>query len=187
VPRQKCQLCNNLDPCDHVSTSVNDKKKATAQLSLAIDASRLRRVSEGGCRFCLLLCQALDKSVGEWRKVKSKEVGHVGVEIEEGKPLIVRFQDEILQIYALQYSGNCSQGLPWKSLGQGVDVPSRTDSAESYDFIHKCLETCLNHEVCYSEKSMIFPTRILDVGKSEKDPIRIHAPRKFGFKYIALS
>jgi hypothetical protein len=51
VPRQKCRLCNNLDPRDHASTSFNDKKKATAQLSLALDVARLRRVSEEDADF----------------------------------------------------------------------------------------------------------------------------------------
>jgi hypothetical protein len=184
VPRQKCRFCNNLDPRDHVSTFFNDKKKATAQLSLAIDSSRLKRVSEGGCRFCLLLCQALDKSVGEWRKNQGDVVR---VEIEEGKPVVLRFGDDLLQVYAPQFSGNCSQNLPWRSLGEAVEGSFRTDSDESYDFINKCLRTCLSHTACNSITSRVFPTRVLDVGKGEKDPIRIHVPCKFGFKYIALS
>jgi hypothetical protein len=184
VPRQKCQHCNNLDPRDHVSTLLDDKKKVTAQLSLALDVSRLRRVSEGGCRFCLLLCQALDKSLAGWRKSTG---GDVRVEIEEGKPVVVRFGDEVLQIYAPQNSGNCSQSLAWRSIGEAVDVSSRTDSTESYKFIHKCLETCFKHEACNSVASKVFPTRVLDVGKADGDPIRIHLPRKHGFKYIALS
>jgi hypothetical protein len=90
-------------------------------------------------------------------------------------------------VYAPQFSGNCSQHLPWRSLGEAVEGSFRTDSDESYDFINKCLRTCLSHKACNSITSRVFPTRVLDVGKGEKDPIRIHVPCKFGFKYIALS
>lgn len=134
-----------------------------------------------GCRFCLLLCQALNKSLGGWRKSKQ---GSVSVEIEEGKPVVLRFEDEVLQIYAPQSPTN---NLPWIGIGAAVEVPSRTDSDESYEFINKCLRSCLTHEVCNSITLKTFPTRVLDVGKSEQDPIRIHAPRNYGFQYVALS
>jgi hypothetical protein len=111
----------------------------------------------------------------------------VRVAIEEENPVVVRIGDEVLQIYAPQDSGNCSHSLPWRSLGKAIEVPSRTDSDESYDFIRTCLKNCLSHEACNSLGSRVFPTRVLDIGKGEKDPIRLHIPRKYGFKYIALS
>lgn len=82
------------------------------------------------------------------------------MEIEEGKPVVFRFEDEVLRIYAPQSPAN---NLPWIEIGAAVEVPSHTDSDESCKFINKCLRSCLTHEVCNSVTSKTFPTRVLDV------------------------
>lgn len=182
TPRKKCALCNSLDPRGHVSSSYRDRKKATAHLVLAIDTSRLNRVPNDGCRFCLLLCQALDKCSSGWRR--SKQGTSVRLEIEEGQPVLLGFRDEFWQLYAPQSS---EKSLPWRGLGVGTEVPSRTDSDLTFDFINKCLMSCLGHEVCSSPSASTYPTRVLDVGSRDEDYIRIHIPDKHRFRYLALS
>jgi hypothetical protein len=101
TPRQRCRLCNHLDPKGHPSSSFNDKAKATAHLTLTIEIARLKRVSEGGCRFCLLLCQALDKSANDWRKGSHS----IQLDLVEQQPVILSLPGSasdsvVLQIYS---------------------------------------------------------------------------------------
>jgi hypothetical protein len=79
-----------------------------AHLDLVIDAFRLSRVEDGGCRFCVLLCQALDGSVKGWRKAGVRLLLHA---VEKGTiTLQVQGPDAefvLLEIYA--QSGMCTR------------------------------------------------------------------------------
>jgi hypothetical protein len=80
--RKRCRLCHNLDPLGHIATSYEgDAAKPIANLSLAIDAFRLGRVEDAGCRFCLLICQALDGIVKDWRRERAPLQLHI---VEKG-------------------------------------------------------------------------------------------------------
>lgn len=93
-----CKTCHNLDPRDHASSVylTERREKAIASLSLVVDAfelSRTRPTKEGGCRFCNVLCQALDAFFRAWRgsrqrvnvEVKEKEMLEVGLDQEAWK------------------------------------------------------------------------------------------------------
>ena len=113
--RKRCQTCNNLSPRDHHS-SVYDTESATkvqARLSLVLDAFALSRSAvpkDGGCRFCYVLCQALDAFFEDWRgtrqriNVDIKEKGTITVGLDQEK-----WKGELVKIYATKckfaYSG----------------------------------------------------------------------------------
>lgn len=106
--RQKCRTCHNLDPRNHRS-SVYDTESTTgaqAKLSLVLDAFALSRTAEpkdGGCRFCVLLCQALDALLDGWRCTMQR----VNVDIKERGAITVgldqeRWKGELVKIYAVK-------------------------------------------------------------------------------------
>jgi hypothetical protein len=107
--RQRCRICNNLDPRDHASSIYSDEvaKDIKANLSLMIDALALTKtkdVTRRGCRFCNVLIQSLDAFFEDWRGTGVR----IGVDIRERATIKVsidndRRRGEIIEIYA----GSC--------------------------------------------------------------------------------
>lgn len=106
VPRRKCRLCNNLDPRGHVN-SVQDAeslREPRSSLSLILDAlalSTVKAASNGGCRFCVVLAQALDAYCEGWRGIRCK----IEVDIKEKGTIKVRLNGaqwakQAVEIYA---------------------------------------------------------------------------------------
>jgi hypothetical protein len=106
--RKRCRMCHNLDPLGHIATSYHtDSAKPIAHLYLAVDAFRLSRVEQAGCKFCLLICQALDGTEKEWRRERAPIQLHI---VEKGTvTLQIRkptSEPVLLEIYA--QSGMCT-------------------------------------------------------------------------------
>lgn len=103
--RKKCRYCNNLDPRGHPSSVYPESSKdAKATLTLVLDAfylSRIKSPTDGGCRFCDVLVQALDAFIEDWRggrqrvtiDLKEKASIHIAIDGEKWK-------DEKVEIYA---------------------------------------------------------------------------------------
>lgn len=96
-------MCNHFDPRDHTNSVYEneDAKEPRASLSLVVDALSLAKVTESGCRFCLVLALALDAFFGGWRGARVR----VNVDIKEKGTIKVtlggeRWKDEIAEIYA---------------------------------------------------------------------------------------
>jgi hypothetical protein len=83
--RSPCKVCNNLDPRRHsaslyhdrISSAGKPKAKSKAErvdLNLPLDLWLLKRSSgksKDSCRWCGVLCEALDGLLPEWRKESS--------------------------------------------------------------------------------------------------------------------
>jgi hypothetical protein len=116
--RKPCRICHNLDPRGHSSSvySTESDKAALASLSLVLDALSLAKTKdpkEGGCRFCDVLCQALDAYFEGWRGARErinidlKEKGSIELEVDEN-----RWNGERIEIYG--------------GAGRNVSAPSKT-------------------------------------------------------------
>lgn len=104
--RRKCRTCNNLDPRGHAS-SVQDTealKEPRATLDLVIDAlalSNVKPATNGRCRFCTVLVQALDAFFDAWRgarcrvNVNIREKGTIKVSLDGAQ-----WTNRMIEIYA---------------------------------------------------------------------------------------
>lgn len=106
--RNICRTCHNLDPRNHASSDylTEGSKAALARLSIVLDAfdlSRTRDSRDGGCRFCNVLCQALDAFFGGWRGTRQR----VNVDIEEKGTVEIGLDEEtwrgeVVSIYTVK-------------------------------------------------------------------------------------
>ena len=104
--RRKCRTCNNLDPRGHAN-SIEDAealKEPRTSLNLVLDAlalSNVRVATSGGCRYCIVLVQALDAFFSEWRgnrtrvNVSIKEKGAIKVSLDGAQ-----WANQMVEIYA---------------------------------------------------------------------------------------
>ena len=104
--RKKCRLCNNLDPRGHAN-SIQDAeslKEPRTSLNLVLDAlalSSIKPTARGGCRFCIVLVQALDTFFGKWRGSRCrvnlyiKEKGTIKVSLDGAQ-----WAKQMVEIYA---------------------------------------------------------------------------------------
>src|SRR5690242_13120445 len=103
--RKKCRVCNNLDPRGHAN-SIEDAEARTetrASLNLVLDAltlSNIKYKSGGGCRFCIVLVQALDAFFEKWRGARCR----VNVDIKEKGTIKVsldgsQWENRMIEIY----------------------------------------------------------------------------------------
>lgn len=85
--RGLCNLCNNLDPRGHTATAYDaeSNSRAGASLTLVVDGLKLQSAAEFGCKFCLLVAQALDAFLKDWRASR----GRIIIDLLEGKPIKV--------------------------------------------------------------------------------------------------
>ena len=85
--RGPCKLCNNLDPRGHTATEYDaeSNSRAGANLTLVVDGLKLQSTAEFGCKFCLLVAQALDTFLKDWRASR----GRITIDLVEGKPIKV--------------------------------------------------------------------------------------------------
>lgn len=97
--RKKCRTCNNLDPRGHTNSILDAEaqKEPRASLNLVLDAlalSDIKPPSNGGCRFCVVLVQALDAFFDKWRgsqyriNVDIKEKGTIKVSLDGGHRMV---------------------------------------------------------------------------------------------------
>jgi hypothetical protein len=104
--RRKCRTCNNLDPRGHVSSAQDTEslREPRSTLNLVIDTLALSNVepaTNGGCRFCTVLVQALDAFFDAWRGARCR----VNVNIREKGTIKVsldgeRWTKQMIEIYA---------------------------------------------------------------------------------------
>ncbi|KAF1960007.1 HET-domain-containing protein [Byssothecium circinans] len=190
--RKPCRICHNLDPRGHASSaySAESEKDALASLSLVLDAFELAKTKdpkEGGCRFCNVLCQALDAFSNGWRgarqrvNVDLKEKGTIKVQVDED-----RWRGESIEIYA----GSASRA-PWPTLGTAHHIPSNSGSDDTFNFARRCIQDCLTnpkHGACKlpSRSLASAPKRLLNVGRMT-EPIRLIDTQGKSFEYAALS
>ncbi|MBE3043726.1 HET domain-containing protein [Candidatus Bathyarchaeota archaeon] len=75
-----------------------------------------------------------------------------------------------------------------KSWPVGYEVPDATSSAESLDWAKAKLIECLTtHPACASNSTTLLPDRILDVGASPDDGIRLRVTNDTPGRYLCLS
>ena len=88
--RGPCKLCNNLDPRGHTATAYDaeSNSRAGASLTLVVDGLKLQSTAEFGCKFCLLVAQALDAFLKDWRASR----GRITIDLLEGKPIKVSIE-----------------------------------------------------------------------------------------------
>ena len=88
--RGPCKLCNNLDPRGHTATEYDaeSNSRAGANLTLVVDGLKLQSTAEFGCKFCLLVAQALDAFLKDWRASR----GRVTIDLVERKPIKVSIE-----------------------------------------------------------------------------------------------
>ncbi|KAF2635917.1 HET-domain-containing protein [Massarina eburnea CBS 473.64] len=192
IRRKPCQICHNLNPRGHPSSvySVESEEAALASLSLVLDSSSLAKTKdtqEGGCRFCAVLCQALDAFSQGWRdtlqrvNVDLKEKGTIKVGLDAN-----RWKGERIEIYA----GSASRA-PWPTLGTTRHIPVNSGSDDTFNFARRCIQDCMTnskHVACKlpSRSSAAAPKRLLDVGRVTA-PIRLIDTQGKHFEYAALS
>lgn len=106
IRRKRCQICHDLNPRGHSSSTYNTEADTTASASLSIvldlfGLARVKDVAEGGCRFCHVLVQALDALSAGWKGSSRKafahltEKGTIKVEIDSDK-----WKGDLIEIYA---------------------------------------------------------------------------------------
>lgn len=133
--RRKCRMCNNLDPRGHTN-SIQDTEaleEPRATLDLVIDAlalSNVKPATNGGCRFCTVLIQALDAFFDKWRgarcrvKLNIKEKGTIKVSLDGS-----RWVNQMIEIYA--GSGrHCVPPISILSIARSLFPPSRSPDVE---------------------------------------------------------
>jgi hypothetical protein len=104
--RQRCRICNNLDPRGHASSIYPDghEKDSKARLTLSVDAlslSKTKDVAQRGCRFCNVIIQSLDVFFESWRGARIR----INIEIREKATIKVSldgesWKGEVIEIYA---------------------------------------------------------------------------------------
>ncbi|KAF2441613.1 HET-domain-containing protein [Karstenula rhodostoma CBS 690.94] len=191
--RNICKTCNNLSPRDHASSVylTERTKGALARLSLVLDAfelSRSRLPKEGGCRFCNVLCQALDALFGDWRGTRQR----VNVDIKEKGTIKVgldqeAWRGEVVSIYTTKRKSSRS----WSTLGTARRIPLNSGSDDTFDFARRSIQDCLTnpkHGACILPRnsSASTPKRLLDVGRATA-PIRLIDTQGRALEYAALS
>ncbi|KAK7179144.1 hypothetical protein DPSP01_012204 [Paraphaeosphaeria sporulosa] len=189
--RTICKICHNLDPRDHASSVYLTERTEgpLASLSLVIDAfelSKLRLPKEGGCRFCNVLCQALDAFFGGWRGSRQR----VNIEILEKGTIEIgldqeAWRSEVVSIYTTKPSRS------WPTLGVARRIPLNSGSDDTFDFARRCIQDCLTntkHKACSlpRKSSASTPKRLLDVGRATA-PIRLIDTQGKALEYAALS
>lgn len=104
--RRKCRTCNNLDPRGHANSVLDTEalNEPRATLDLILDAlalSNAKPATNGGCRFCTVLVQALDAFFEAWRgarcrvNVNIREKGTIRVSLDG-----VQWTNQMIEIYA---------------------------------------------------------------------------------------
>ena len=88
--RGPCKLCNNLDPRGRTATAYDaeSNSRAGASLTLVVDGLKLQSTAEFGCKFCLLVAQALDAFLKDWRASR----GRITIDLVEEKPINVSIE-----------------------------------------------------------------------------------------------
>jgi len=142
LPRRNiCRICNNLDPRNHASSIhlTEHTEKALAMLSLVLDAfslSMTRESKEGGCRFCNVLCQALDAFFDGWRgsrqrvNVDIKEKGDIEIGLDQEK-----WRGEVISIYTTKRKCAFPKSRPTCLVVSVADIEPSTLS-------HSCPSPC---------------------------------------------
>ncbi|KAF2732410.1 HET-domain-containing protein [Polyplosphaeria fusca] len=190
--RKVCRLCHNLDPRGHPSSvyQTESNKGTVASLTLVLDALALHRVkapTDGGCRFCGVLVQALDAFFEGWRGCR----GRVTVDLKEKASIRVGMEGEKWKGDSVEiYAGSASRA-PWPTLGTAHSIPINSGSDHTFDFARRCIQDCLTnpkHGACKlpSKSAATHPKRLLDVGRVNA-PIHLIDTQGRAFQYASLS
>ena len=74
------------------------------------------------------------------------------------------------------------------TLGALGSLTTRPDSQECFAFIHDRIQNCItSHSKCQGSISTLLPKRVLNIGSTSKDAIRLVEPSGIQAAYIALS
>ncbi|KAI0132659.1 heterokaryon incompatibility protein-domain-containing protein [Xylariales sp. AK1849] len=178
-PRRRCATCNDLDYRDHPDTHGKDN------LRLDIKSGSFK----DGCEYC----QLLKSMVLHFAQC---EPSSVIATITDGQPsrieCIIASSEENdpdlpprwIEFYF--YSENESEALP--KLGIRKPYLQNTDLETSFNFMNDELQRCLReHKECPGLEDKPLPTRVLSIGASDQDIIRLVEAKGKHAQYITLS
>ena len=118
--RGVCRVCNNLSPFGHFASAATPSSMGAGlhtHLNLSHETSIYRKSAWRGCRYCDLVCQALDLALIAFLDIhgcalSDANIAFMSVSISEGEPTIVRLVSgnvklpfDGLQLYALPGTG----------------------------------------------------------------------------------
>ncbi|PSN64103.1 HET-domain-containing protein [Corynespora cassiicola Philippines] len=190
--RKHCRLCHNFDPLGLPTTIY---KTGTAKESIAsaniicdgLDLSRTKDPAEGGCRFCLVLIQALDAFFEGWRGARQK----ILLEFSQKGPVKASIDGDSRKGQSIEIYAGAASRAPWPTLGTARHIPINAGSDDTFNFARRCIQDCLTnpkHTKCreVSRSSSTTPKRLLDVGRITA-PIRLIDTQGKAFQYASLS
>ncbi|SPO06299.1 uncharacterized protein DNG_08988 [Cephalotrichum gorgonifer] len=176
VPPRACK------GCEHPRES---QDAATFAIS-TVEA--LKSNGDEGCPTCRLILQGLEKTLGEETVSESGKVrlefNGTGVRGFE----VALDGDNDKRVSFFVSPGGYETHPATKSWPVGYEVPGSTSSPESLDWAKAHIDECVSsHSDCTPNLSAVLPYRVLDVGDSPNDGIRLKETDGESGRYLCLS
>ncbi|KAL2066448.1 hypothetical protein VTL71DRAFT_2519 [Oculimacula yallundae] len=177
-----CAICSNLQPA--ILTTLDPGKRT----SLFFTIGDLRTsVADTSCLECTLIWNVLSES--ETIRDDKDSTSTVEVKIAVGKPCQVSWsrRSVYLEIFSRSEDANGGiEGIP-HTIGTVQEVAEVSSSDSCFDLAASWLKTCVDsHTACRPENARPLPTRVIDVGTLNKNPVLVETHGNKG-QYVALS
>ncbi|KAI0914585.1 heterokaryon incompatibility protein-domain-containing protein [Ustulina deusta] len=178
-----CSHCNNLQRTDPRGRSWRLETRLTS----------LESSANSGCRFCKLLVSGIDVCVPAWEPQKRAKSDVYEYEAElpfQGLTLNLDWHgaNNARTQASVDFFTLHPNTCPWTCINVGSDICGDTSSeagfARSSQWIRECTQS---HVVCNSRRSTPLPSRVVDVGDSDRAQIKLYETQNEPARYMCLS
>ncbi|KAF4436373.1 hypothetical protein F53441_13281 [Fusarium austroafricanum] len=188
-PRDPCPCCFDFNPDLAAPGPAKDVRVDSRESVVWIlrDIIQFESAASSNCDICSFIVKTikvsgllgLESKMGTWMYLR--------LPIGQGNPEIILGDPSRSEMF-LQFYTDYSQREAWKHVKPLPEICEDHLSREGLDFINACFDKCVkDHKLC---KQVIpsFPTRVLDIGSNEDDPVRLIETKAItAEKYVALS
>ncbi|KAI1123709.1 heterokaryon incompatibility protein-domain-containing protein [Nemania abortiva] len=181
---ERCSLCNNLQRLDR-----NGRPWRFETIISKLEAS-----VDSGCQFCMFLLSSIDHFIPPQWETQERARTYV-YEYEADLPfegLLVCIDcyraDGVREQFAVDFFTLRPATCPWTSIGVGSEICGDTSSEAAFAKISQWLRECTHNHTCYNGNRLTpLPKRVVYVGDSDGNQLRLYETENEPAKYMCLS